>query len=103
MIVFLTSFLLLSGVFFALVAALGLIRMPDLYCRMHAATKAGAFGIGLMLLALSLGSGEARIWIQSGLIVLFFFLTAPIGAHMIGRAGLIHKLPLWQSEEIPKK
>ena len=103
MIVALTSFLLLAGVFFSLVAAIGIVRMPDIYCRMHAATKAGSFGIGLMLLALSIDASDSRIWIQSILIILFFFLTAPIGAHMIGRTGLIHKSPLWQPKELPEK
>jgi multicomponent Na+:H+ antiporter subunit G len=103
MITYIASFLILSGVFFALIAALGIVRMPDIYCRIHAATKAGALGVGLILLALCLCSPTPRVWIQSALILLFFYLTAPIAAHMIGRVALLRKLPQWSPESDSKK
>ena len=90
------SALLILGALFALIAAIGIVRMPDIYCRMHAATKAGAFGVSLILLALCVAIPTVRIFIQSILIIVFFYLTAPVAAHLIGRVGMIRKLPMWK-------
>lgn len=90
------SILLIFGATFALVAAIGIVRMPDIYCRMHAATKAGAFGVSLILLALCVAVPTLRVIIQSILIIAFFYLTAPIAAHLIGRVGINQKLPFWK-------
>lgn len=98
----LIGFLLVLGGFFVLVAALGILRMPDLYCRMHAATKAGALGTSLLLLALVCAAPTLRVVVQSLMIVLFFFLTAPVAAQMIGRAALHAGVPLWRSEDARK-
>ena len=96
MITVIASILLLTGALFALVAAIGIVRMPDIYCRMHAATKAGAFGVSLILLALCVALPTLRVCIQSILIIGFFYLTAPVAAHLIGRVGIVQKLPLWK-------
>ncbi len=93
---FITSLLLITGSLFALIAAIGIVRMPDIYCRMHAATKAGAFGVSLILLALCVAVPTVRVVIQSILIIAFFYLTAPVAAHLIGRVAMIRKLPLWK-------
>ncbi len=91
-----SGILLISGALFVLIAAIGVVRMPDIYCRMHAATKAGAFGASLILLALCVAMPSPRVWIQSILIIAFFYLTAPVAAHLIGRVGMIRKLPIWK-------
>ncbi len=96
MITVIASTLLLLGALFALIAAIGIVRMPDIYCRMHAATKAGAFGVSLILLALCVALPTLRVCIQSILIIGFFYLTAPVAAHLIGRVGIVRKLPLWK-------
>lgn len=96
MITIIASTLLLVGALFALIAAIGIVRMPDIYCRMHAATKAGAFGVSLILLALCVVLPTLRVCIQSILIIGFFYLTAPVAAHLIGRVGIVRKLPLWK-------
>lgn len=96
MIILIASILLLTGSLFALIAAIGIVRMPDIYCRMHAATKAGAFGVSLILLALCVALPSPRVFIQSILIIGFFYLTAPVAAHLIGRVGMNWKLPLWK-------
>ena len=74
MITVLASTLLILGALFALIAAIGVARMPDIYCRMHAATKAGAFGVSLILLALCIAMPSIRVFIESILIILFFYL-----------------------------
>ncbi|MGJ8632696.1 MAG: monovalent cation/H(+) antiporter subunit G [Luteolibacter sp.] len=93
------SILILLGASFGFIAALGVVRMPDLYCRMHAATKAGAFGLSLLLIALCVLTNEPRAYIQSGLIICFFYLTTPIAAQMIGRASLVREIPLLKRKD----
>ena len=78
--------LLLGGGGFVLVAAIGIVRLPDLLTRMHASTKAGTLGSLLILAGLAVH--VATIPVSSKVIAtaLFLLLTAPIAAHMIGRA-----------------
>ena len=96
MMTLVSSILLIAGALFVLIAAIGVVRMPDIYCRMHAATKAGAFGASLILLALCVAMPSPRVCVQSILIIAFFYLTAPVAAHLIGRVGMIRKLPIWK-------
>ena len=78
---------LLIGAFFMLVASLGLVRLPDVYTRMHAATKATTFGMGGILITTSLAFQDAEVTTQSVLALVFLFLTAPVSAHLISRAA----------------
>lgn len=78
---------ILAGLF-ALVAALGVVRMPDLMLRMHASTKAGTLSCGLSMLAAALFFGELSTAVRAAGVVLFLLLTAPVAAHMLGRAAL---------------
>jgi len=76
----------LIGALLALVAALGLLRLPDLYTRMHAASKAGTAGSGILLVAVAIQSGEFDVWVKSLLAIAFIFLTAPVSAHLLAKA-----------------
>ena len=80
-----TAFFVLAGSLFVLVAALGVIRLPDVLCRMHAATKAGAFGVGLLLLGLVVHAGDLATAVKAALVLACFYLTAPIAGHLLGR------------------
>lgn len=80
-------FLLLGG-FFALIAAIGVLRLPDVLMRMHASTKAGVLGSSLILIACAIYLQETEITARVVAIILFLMLTSPIGAHMIGRASI---------------
>lgn len=91
----LIAVLLVSGAFFALVSTIGLLRMPDLPTRMHATTKAGAFGAGLMLFAVALFFTDIGVTTRVIATVLFIMLTAPVAAHVIARAAYIDGIPLW--------
>ncbi|MCR9139023.1 MAG: monovalent cation/H(+) antiporter subunit G [Alphaproteobacteria bacterium] len=75
------------GAFFTLVAALGLLRLPDVYTRMHAASKAGTLGSGVLLIALGVQSGDTGTLTRSLAGVAFFLLTAPISAHLLAKAS----------------
>lgn len=83
-----TAVLLVLASFITLAAAIGLFRLPDLFTRMHAASKAGSAGSGLALVAVAFHSGELAIWIKCLCAVLFFFLTAPLAAHLLAKAAL---------------
>jgi multicomponent Na+:H+ antiporter subunit G len=78
--------LLLTGVALAVVAALGLVRFPDVFSRMHAATKPATLGLLLITVgaALRMDGGDA---VKLLLVAAFQFVTAPVAAHMIGRAA----------------
>ena len=82
------------GTVLMLVAALGLVRMPDLLTRMHASSKAGTLGAALILAGVAVEIGEARVVAEVALIWLFLFLTAPVAAHMIARAAYRSGVPL---------
>jgi len=85
----LTAFLLLLGGGFALIGSVGLVRLPDIFTRLHGPTKASTLGIGSILLGSILYfSARQGLSAHEVLITLFLFLTAPVGAHLIGRAAL---------------
>jgi multicomponent Na+:H+ antiporter subunit G len=93
--------LALAGGAFAVIAALGLVRLPDVLIRMHAATKVGTLSAGLVMAAVALHEADAAATLRAVAIVLFMFLTAPIAAHMIGRAALRMGVPLFRTDAKP--
>jgi len=92
----LTTALVLVGAAFVLIAAIGLLRMPDLLMRMHAATKAGSLGAGLLLGAVALAFSDAGVTVRALATIGFLFLTAPVSAHVIGRAAYRSGVRLWE-------
>lgn len=90
------ALLLLSGAAFMLLSAVGILRMPDLYMRMSAATKASTLGAAAMMLAAAVYFGESGITARAVATIIFLLLTAPIAAHMIGRAAYFTGVPLWE-------
>jgi multicomponent Na+:H+ antiporter subunit G len=82
-------FLILGG-FFALVAAIGILRLPDVLMRMHASTKAGTLGSSLILIGAAVHFADAGTTTRVVAIIVFLMLTAPIAAHMLGRAAAQH-------------
>lgn len=83
----LAAALLLTGSTFALIAAIGLHRFPDVFCRMHAATKPATLGIGLVALGGAVFLRDPDSVIKLILVLILQFLTNPVGAHMIGRSA----------------
>lgn len=96
----LTSLMLLSGAGFMLVAALGVLRMPDLLTRMHATTKAGVFGASLMMIGVAFHFGSGPVIAKAFAVVVFLILTAPVAAHAIGRAGYFMGVKLWERTHV---
>ena len=97
---YVTALLLVSGGGFACIAGLGLVRMPDVYIRMHAATKAGTLGTGLILAAVAVHFADATVSIRALAAIVFLLITAPVAAHMIGRAAYRTGVPLWEGSII---
>ncbi|MEC5214418.1 multicomponent K+:H+ antiporter subunit G [Polaromonas sp. CG_9.5] len=90
----LAAVLLLVGAFFLLVGAIGLVRLPDFFMRLHAPTKASTLGIGGLLLAsMLLAAAQGRAGFAELLITLFVFVTAPVSANMMAQAALHLRVP----------
>ena len=100
MIEWLTGFALVGGATFMLIAALGVLRMPDLLTRMHATTKAGVLGAGLTMLGVALHFGTGPVLAKAIAVIAFLLLTAPVAAHAIGRAGYFTGVSLWENTRV---
>ena len=74
---------LVVGSIFSLIATIGLLRLKDVYMRMHAGSKAGTLGSGLMLIALAVHAGQVDVLTRALAGVVFFLLTAPVAALLL--------------------
>lgn len=85
--------LILIASFFLLVGAVGLVRFPDFFMRLHAPTKASTLGVGGVLLAsMVMSLGQGRFGMAELLITLFVFITAPVSANLMAQAALHLKI-----------
>lgn len=100
MIDIIVAIIITIGALFVLLAAIGLVRMPDTYLRISASTKAATLGIGLIMLSAAIYFESLAITTEALVIVLFIFLTAPIGAHLIGRASYFSGVKLWKNSVV---
>jgi multicomponent Na+:H+ antiporter subunit G len=103
MIDVLTAFLWLAGAAFALLAAAGLLRMPDVFTRMQASTKASTLGLGCLLLGTALQMGDLASFIRAVSIGAFTLLTTPVAGHVIARASYFAEVPLWQGTVLDER
>lgn len=94
---FIIGTLILAGSLLSLLSAFGLIRLPDLYTRVHAISKGSTLGVLFILLGAFI-----FFWVFDGYIsarlllgILFVFITAPVAGHLICRAAYNSKTPLW--------
>jgi multicomponent Na+:H+ antiporter subunit G len=90
---YLAAACLLVGSGFLFLAAVGLIKMPDVFCRGHALGLASTLGIGLLLLALWLEVGGAWVGAKVALAVLLQFASIPIASHLVGLVALKKNVP----------
>lgn len=91
---------LVVGSLFMLLAGMGVLRLPDVFMRLQAATKAATMGVGCMLIAVAVYFQELAVASRAGLIVAFIFVTAPVAAHMISRAAYAVGVTLWKGSII---
>lgn len=100
----LAGLFVIAGSAFTLIAAIGILRFPDFYTRIHAAAKAGTVGSALTLIALAILSNETGEVLRALAGIVFFFLTAPLSAHLLGKAAHSAGYQLWEGsvrDEMP--
>lgn len=85
MIDLLSSMLLVSGLFFFLAGSIGLLRLPDLYSRLHALTKADNLGLGLLIAGLAMNYAEPLVVLKMLLVWLAVLAASAASAHLIAR------------------
>lgn len=88
------------GAIFILLAGIGLLKMPDFYMRVSISTKAITLGTGLILIAAALAFQDFSITSRVIAIILFIILTAPVAAHMIGKAAYFTGIKLWKNTSV---
>lgn len=84
------------GALFILLAAIGMLRMPDFYLRVSVATKGGSLGVGLILVAAAIHFADFGITTRALAILFFILITAPVSAHLLGRVAYLSKVGLWK-------
>ena len=93
MVEWIAAILLMSGALFMLVAAIGVVKLDDVYMHMHAITKAASLGAILMLAAVFIWHPQWIVGIEALMVVMFVIFTAPIGAHMLAKVSHQMKVP----------
>lgn len=95
--------LLAVGSFFLLIGTIGLLRLPDVYNRMHATSKATTLGAASLFLAGAVYFGPKGPGLVSLVGIVFLFLTAPTGAHVISRAAQKMGVPFYGDADWPEE
>jgi multicomponent Na+:H+ antiporter subunit G len=96
----LTAVLMLTGALLALLASIGLLRFPDTFLRMQATAKASTLGLACLLAGAALQLPDLSSIIRLGSIAAFIMLTAPLSAHVVARAALQRRTPLWEGTRL---
>jgi multicomponent Na+:H+ antiporter subunit G len=99
----LTAAMWLAGSAFALLAALGVLRMPDVFTRMQASTKASTLGLGCLLIGTAIQLGDFAAFIRVASIGAFVLLTTPVAGHVIARASYLADVPLWKGTVLDER
>lgn len=98
-----TAVVWLVGAAFALLAAVGVLRMPDVFTRMQASTKASTLGLGCLLIGTALQLGDFGSLIRAASIGAFALLTTPVAGHVIARASYLADVPLWKGTVLDER
>lgn len=100
MVEIISAIVIIIGVLFVVIGAIGLLRLPDFYIRVSAITKAATMGVACIMIGVALNYNEISIAIKAFAVVIFLLITSPIAAHIIGRAAYNEGVPLWKKTEI---
>ena len=92
----LSMILMIIGAILMFLAALGILRFPDLYMRISAATKASTLGVGCCLIALAVHFNELGVISRSLATIAFVAISSPVAAHLISRSAYFTGTPLWK-------
>ena len=93
----------LAGATFALLAAVGVVRMPDLFTRMQAASKASTLGLACLLIGTAIELGDGASAARAVSIAAFVMLTTPVAAHVVARAAALTDVPLWSGTAVDER
>jgi multicomponent Na+:H+ antiporter subunit G len=99
----LSGALLIVGATLALLASIGVLRMPDVFTRMQASTKASTLGLGCLLAGLAIRNPEVAFVVRALSIAAFMLLTTAVGAHVIARAAARGGAPLWKGTLVDER
>ena len=91
----LAALFVLCGLFFFIVGAVGIVRMPDFYHRCHAATKCSTVGLMGLLLGVMFHLGSGNVAAKAIAVLVFIFVASPIGSHMLAKAALQARCRQW--------
>lgn len=92
--------LLSLGAMFIVIATLGILRMPDLFMRMQAATKASALGVSLMMAGAAFHFLRIEVTLRAVAVILLIFVTIPVGAHLLARTAYLTGIGIWEGTRI---
>ena len=98
-----TAVLWLAGSTFALLAAVGVVRMPDVFTRMQASTKASTLGLACLLAGTAVQMGDFASFIRVASIGAFVLLTTPVSGHVIARASYFAGVQLWKGTVLDER
>ena len=99
----LTALFWLAGSAFALLAAIGVLRMPDVFTRMQASTKASTLGLGCLLIGAAIQMGDVASLIRVTSIGAFVLLTTPVSGLVTARASYFAGVPLWKGTVLDER
>jgi multicomponent Na+:H+ antiporter subunit G len=99
----LSSALFVAGATFGLLAGIGVLRMPDVFTRMQASTKASTLGLGCLLAAVALGHPDMSFGVRAVSIAAFMLLTTAVSAHVIARAAGRSGAPIWKGTQVDER
>ncbi|QDU71574.1 monovalent cation/H(+) antiporter subunit G [Mucisphaera calidilacus] len=91
----LTLFFLLIGLGFMLIGAIGIVRLPDTYHRLHAASKCATLGLAGMLFAAVFNIGTLAVVTKAVVTLVFACVAVPVGSHILAKAALLDRAPMW--------
>ncbi len=94
---------LLAGGAFAVIGAFGLVRMPSLFTRMHAASVTDTLGAGLILLGLAVQAGFTLVTVKLAILGLLIFFASPVATHALAKAALARGVDPLQTQGDPSK
>ena len=97
---YLTISLLLTGAFILLLSCIGLLRFPDIFCRLHALSKSMPLGINLILIATWIHLGHDMVGFKTFLAIVFQVISLPVAGHLMGLIAFKKNLPRWKHKDI---
>ncbi len=103
MIEWVSAGLFIAGAVFGLLAGIGLLRMPGVFTRMQASTKASTLGLGCLLASVALRNPELSFVVRAASIAAFMLLTSAVAAHVIARAAARSGAPIWKGTIVDER